>query len=117
MNTFSPHINAQGSLTWYEHDNFIINWTISLEKNGEKIIYTYLDRFIISFYDKNENLIDSFEINPNTEGLITIEFNQEHSKLFSAGEYTYCIKFVDSTNNNFVTTVAANKKAIVKSCH
>ena len=40
MNTFSPHINAQGSLTWYEHDNFIINWTISLEKNGEKIVYT-----------------------------------------------------------------------------
>ena len=30
MDIKQPHITASGSLTWYEYDNFTINWTIDL---------------------------------------------------------------------------------------
>ena len=70
---------------------------------------------IINFYDKYKNNIAEVRQTP-TNKLITVTFDSELSNKFPAGEYTYCIKYFDSTTS-FTTTVAANKKAIVKACH
>lgn len=121
MDIKQPHITASGSLTWYEYDNFIINWTIDLEKNGEPLEFKKDDLIIINFYDKYKNHIAEVKQTPisqtpTSQGLITVTFDSELSNKFPAGEYTYCIKYFDSATS-FTTTVAANKKAIVKSCH
>ena len=115
MNIKTPHITASGNLTWYEYDNFTIDWTIDLEKDGEPLEFKTGDLIIINFYDEYKNHIAEIKQTP-TNGLITVTFDSELSNKFPAGEYTYCIKYFDSTTS-FTTTVAANKKAIVKACH
>ena len=116
MNIKTPHITASGNLTWYEYDNFTIDWTIDLEKDGEPLEFQAHDLIIINFYDEYKNHIAEVKQTPTREGLITVTFNSELSNKFPAGEYTYCIKYFDSATS-FTTTVAANKKAIVKACH
>ena len=116
MDIKQPHIAASGSLTWYEYDNFIINWTIDLEKDGEPLEFKKDDLIIINFYDKYKNHIAEVKQTPTRKGLITVRFDSALSNKFPAGEYTYCIKYFDSATS-FTTTVAANKKAIVKACH
>ena len=115
MNIKTPHITASGNLTWYEYDNFTIDWTIDLEKDGEPLEFKTGDLIIINFYDEYKNHIAEIKQTP-TKGLIIVTFDSELSNKFPAGEYTYCIKYFDSTTS-FTTTVAANKKAIVKACH
>ena len=116
MDIKTPHITASGNLTWYEYDNFTIDWTIDLEKDGAPLEFKERDLIIINFYDEYKNHIAEVKQTPNSQGVITVVFDSELSNKFSAGEYTYCIKYFDSTTS-FTTTVAANKKAIVKACH
>ena len=116
MDIKTPHITASGNLTWYEYDNFTIEWTIDLEKDGDPLKFQAGDLIIINFYDKYKNHIAEVKQAPNSQNLITVTFNSELSNKFPAGEYTYCIKYFDS-RTSFTTTVAANKKAIVKACH
>ena len=116
MNIKTPHITASGNLTWYEYDNFTIDWTIDLEKDGEPLEFQAHDLIIINFYDEYKNHIAEVKQTPTSQGLIIVTFDSELSNKFPAGEYTYCIKYFDSTTS-FTTTVAANKKAIVKACH
>ena len=116
MNIKTPHITASGNLTWYEYDNFTIEWTINLEKEGDRLEFKDHDSIIINFYDKYKNHIAEVKQTPTREGLITVRFDSALSNKFPAGEYTYCIKYFDS-DTLFTTTVAANKKAIVKACH
>ena len=115
MDIKTPHITASGNLTWYEYDNFTIDWTIDLEKDGEPLEFKKDDLIIINFYDEYKNHIAEIKQTP-INSLITVTFDSELSNKFPAGEYTYCIKYFDSTTS-FTTTVAANKKAIVKACH
>ena len=51
MDIKTPHIAASGNLTWYEYDNFTIDWTIDLEKDGEPLEFKTGDLIIINFYD------------------------------------------------------------------
>ena len=116
MDIKTPHITASGNLTWYEYDNFTIDWTIDVEKDGEPLKFQEHDLIIINFYDKYKNNVAEVKQTPTSQGLITVTFDSELSNKFPAGEYTYCIKYFDSITS-FTTTVAANKKAIVKACH
>lgn len=115
MDIKTPHITASGNLTWYEYDNFTIDWTIDLEKDGEPLEFQEHDLIIINFYDKYKNHIAEVRQAPINK-VITVRFDSALSNKFPAGEYTYCIKYFDSITS-FTTTVAANKKAIVKACH
>ena len=75
MDIKQPHITASGSLTWYEYDNFIINWTIDLEKDGEPLEFKTGDLIIINFYDEYKNHIAEIKQTPTNQGLITVTFD------------------------------------------
>ena len=76
MDIKTPHITASGNLTWYEYDNFTIDWTIDLEKDGEPLEFKTGDLIIINFYDEYKNHIAEIKQTP-TNGLITVTFDSE----------------------------------------
>ena len=89
MDIKTPHITASGNLTWYEYDNFTIDWTIDLEKDGVPLEFKDHDLIIINFYDEYKNHIAEVKQKPINQ-VIKVVFDSELSNKFPAGEYTYC---------------------------
>lgn len=115
---YTPHIAPNGILKWYEKDSFDIDWTINLTRDDEPLVFAPDDVVLITFYDCNDREVYTFSFtNIGSDNTIVLEMTPEISKNFAAGKYTYCMKYVDSTHNNYITTIAANKRVEVSLCH
>ena len=108
----SPRLE-DGKLIWYEGDTFSITLTLSLsdEVTDEAITLDSNSTIVVSIY-KAKILVHRFEYNQFSDNQITMTFDDQVSRKFSAGEYTYTIthKCLNTT------TLVANNIMEVEPC-
>lgn len=114
----SPCVEGD-TLKWYTGDVFKIKWTLNLLEDDEEIIYQNEDALVFCFYS-NPALIPihtfTFTGAEIVDNAVTLDFNEDVTKFFTEGKYTYCIKFFRASDGR-VVTVTAKGKVEVEKCH
>jgi len=110
----SPRVE-NSVLKWYYEDSFNITWSIALTEDGEPLPYDENDLLVFSFFTKDRKLIIEFEFSHITDNTVVLQFTEEVSKLFTPGQYYYCVKYIDGSGR--VSTIYANRKIEVEWCH
>ena len=107
----SPRVE-NSVLKWYYTDAFKIKWSIALTEDGEPLPYDDDDLLVFSFFTKDKKLVVEFTFDHITENTVILDFSEEISKLFTPGQYYYCVKYVD--NEGRISTIYANRKIEVE---
>ena len=102
-----------GKICWYEGDTFVLQFLINLKNSETNEPLTYLpsDKMLICFY---KNDIPTFKFcytNLRNGEAVCIDFNDDITKKFKEGIYTYTITFV---GDNRTTIVAKNTLEVQK---
>lgn len=111
----SPRI-VNNILYWYEFNTFTLTWTLNLkdEETQEPIIFNPDDRITFKFFDEMKNVVytQDFTNIPETN-IVELNFDENVTKNFKNGVYTYCIKY----NGEYITTIGAVLKVVVERCY
>ena len=111
----SPRLE-NGVLRWYHGDCFVVDWTISLTKDGVPYQYDADDELIFSFYTRpDKELVHQFTFTNIQNNTVSLEFTEEVSNKFAIGNYSYCIKF--NSHDGELVTLYAKERAEVDPCH
>ena len=122
----SPRME-NGVIKWFEGDRFGIDFEIIDDetgepytlKDGETVEITFHKQGVVqSFSGGNipvNRAVKTFEFDHTADcAALSCKFDEETTKLFPAGRYTYCIK-LNGTESRL--TVSANNVAEVERCH
>ena len=108
-----------GILMWYYKDTFTLLLNLELKLKNELLTIKSDDIVTVHFY-LDSMPIYTFTCTNISNNTCELIFNEEISKKFIPGEYTYCIKFnnviVSENSPNNITTIGAKYKAIVETC-
>ena len=108
----SPDIE-NGVIQFYEGDTFSIAIQIDLEDQfGEPVTLTAEDTVTIEFRDCREEVIWRDTWTGIEDNCITLEIDDDSTRLFRAGKYTYDVVLESETR----TTLASGNKIIVRGC-
>lgn len=101
-------------IVWYEGDTFQIECDIHLKDadTGEAIALSSSAEIRFCFFRFNKSLVHEFVTSVNEEGKVVLTFSSEISSKFTAGSYTYSVKYKEYDT----TTIATNGKVEVESC-
>lgn len=127
----NPNVSPRwedSTLTWYVGDTFTIDFHITLTVGEDELGVVFSsdeDSPILKFefYNKTKvkvhevifggtsgNLVDTEE----DVHICTIKIDEQDTKKFPAGEYSYCITF---EKEDAITTIYARGEILVESCH
>ena len=105
----SPRICEQGTIWWYEGDTFKLNFELTFTNDsGEVIPIKENDKISIYFKDMYNKVIYETEIIGTN--VLPICIDEEITKLFKKGKYTYCVK----RNAQFITTLMHENRVVVE---
>ena len=105
----SPRICNDGSIRWYEGDTFILEFNLTFRDSSDNVLETTeKDEISIVFNDKYSNVV--WETKVIGTNILPIHVDEEVTKLFKVGKYTYCVK----RNADFITTLMKNNMVVVE---
>lgn len=105
----SPRICDDGSIRWYEGDTFVINFALTFKDDADNILPVEAsDEISICFNDIRGNVV--YEKSVKGTNVLTIEMNEDITKLFTTGSYYYCVK----RNADFITTLMKHNMVVVE---
>ena len=110
----SPRIE-NNKIVWYEGDTFSIDWTFNLhdENLDEEIDISPLDKIHFKFISGgNRKVVYECDALLSNEGKVTLVIDEEITKKFPSGIYTYSIKYIGTD----VITIATNGVMEVERC-
>lgn len=126
MTKQSPRTTAAGIIKWYCGDSFDIDLELTLTKDGQAFNLKPGDKIVVSFYKQFDALppeqtyVFTYTaeelLAANLTDTVQLKFTPEISEKFGIGHYKYCIAYIDG-DNNYQTTIAANRLAEVEACH
>lgn len=91
---------VNGVLTWNEGDTFYIKWKVSLLKESLPYEYDEKDQLVVRFYKKwSKCEVYSFiEKHIGTSKTIFLDFTEDVTQFFKAGEYSYSLQYMRDEN-------------------
>ena len=105
----SPRICADGTIRWYEGDTFDLEFDLTFsDESGIEIPVESTDVISIYFRDRFRNIVHEASVVGNT--ILIINIDEEATKNFKLGEYTYCVK----RNAQYITTVMRNNRVVIE---
>ena len=106
----SPRLE-NGKIIWYEGDTFAIKLNIDLTstEDGNSINLTTGDEIIVSFY-RTDICVHKFVFNTFVDNTIILDFDENVTKKFNKGNYTYIITYKNINR----TTIVANSDVEVE---
>ena len=111
----SPRFENE-TLKWYVNNTFTIEWGIDITKNDEPLVFDENDEIVFKFYSAGSRyLVHEFRFTNIQDNSVNLDFTEEVSKKFLAGNYVYCAQFID--HDGLIVTIFADKKAEVEPCH
>lgn len=103
----SPRIEA-GTLVWYVGDTFSLQIELEMtDQDGVAVDAT--GEVEVVFRDDCHEIVKEFSCTP-VDNVITLEFTEDVSALFSVGTYTYDMYY----NGEHRTTIANDNKVVVE---
>lgn len=112
----SPRIE-NGVIKWYCGDAFYISFEVLDDETNEPLLLSSGDTIIISFFNRQKLCVKKFVFGSESYcGELTCHIDEVVTKLFTAGLYTYCIKYYSNTQKTIATALAEGK-CEVERCH
>lgn len=105
----SPRLCKDGTIRWYYGDTFPLIFIFEFTNEDEEPIEIQAsDTIEICFRDKQNTPIHKFTSTGTPS--VEMEFTEEISRKFKAGEYTYCTKF----RGEYIRTVQHRNRVVVE---
>ena len=104
-------------IKWYEGDRFKIDFEVIDDETGEPYILKDGETIEVAFHRTAIACrpIKTFVFDNSANcAALTCEFDEQTTKLFPAGKYTYCVKLNSAESR---ITISANNVAEVEKCH
>lgn len=101
-------------IKWYCGDAFYLSFEV-LDETGNPLELQSVDTITISFYNRQWVCVKKFEFaNGVTCDDLVCHIDEQTSKSFPVGKYTYCIKY---HSIGTISTVSAMGECEVERCH
>lgn len=105
----SPRVCEKGHIHWYEGDTFILTFEVDfVDESGASIEIKDTDKITVSFMDRYKNVVCEFEEVGSNK--IVMTFDEEVTKKFKTGEYTYSARL----NNGWIKTFMKENVVLVE---
>ena len=106
----SPRVCSDGSIRWYEGDTFCLDFELTFtDELDNELEATPNDKISICFTEGlyGRVIFTAEAVGTNT---LTVNIDEETTKLFKAGVYKYCVR----RESIYTTTVMRYNKVVVE---